>query len=63
MSELLRRQERWQRPKWRKKLRSGACGGGEQKKAVGVPEVTLGQGFGWGHYPFEEYWDFTGLRV
>jgi len=23
-----------------------ACRGGEQKKAVGVPEVTLGQGFG-----------------
>jgi len=23
-----------------------ACGGEEQKKVVGVPEVTLGQGFG-----------------
>jgi len=23
-----------------------ACRGGEQKKAVGVPEVTLGQDFG-----------------
>ena len=40
-----------------------ACGGEEQKKVVGVPEVTLGQGFGWGHYPFEEHWGFTGLRV